>query len=931
MPQIRVKNGHASRTHRLNDTINEATNQRNLLNSTKTTGGDCGPSMASQGVAEVKPSEPSTSFSMKRGGIINASHLKQVQAQDSVSSDLARFDERYSSLQVESKCLRQIAQHWLRKSHATSEMRKPMCEKFELETVDSTINSSLFDDPPYERDEISYSDPPSCYGESAAEKQIGKPPDIQRNNSTNYDFGKYQQSGDSSTKPLCTGGYVETDSWDGIGKICLGFCGLCSRRTKHHLRSSKRQPNLKSGDEKSEVFDAPTNRNIESTISNNFNCVTLGTGEVKMLSQTQPGPDFEINQEATLTKVEDEKEKSCCLPSKLPGLQLDDSYSSGPESEQLCKRLGCLGTKQGMSLLSIHEDDDDWSTVSIKPPQNQALKMKNRNQTARSPQSLPNDHVSRPQTLELHEQFNCCNTHADPLVSDRQTSLLQNEILTFNSQSLGLVHPCYLNSTVSTPSNVCKDEASEQSQTYVCPKPNVSLPELSGHRTRSNTCHKISSLSSFFDTFPCAETMWPNSGSRNSKPYVFEKTCNESEALSQRTYVIAKIDLTESCGPQTYSIPSNSHCEVDDTVKNECLNQHNNNATNEVSPGTDFALPGMVKKPPSFLSLIKEARAANMVPPSLSTPSYSWEKKEAPENDYMTLPSRQPKRQKQVDELGKEITPKNEMEGVVETNPAMPSPQVNQNSTNETKAPSLQSVIENMQKLKATEMQMKVKKEKERSKKIGTESEKALTASQAMENTKGSLVVDYKERRRLRQQKELEEARKEVIEATRSALKDRIAFSKKEGNSTASLGVSKTLFCGSTKAMFSPNASLSNIEKVPEEVEEKEVPISEAVVEESKTELAHCPIPVADVSQDGVEKDGASKCEPFKREIGSKPRRGKKMRKKTKRVNDEKNINPLSPSNMQLVPVENTLVKSFPIFPSNRSQTFTTFITPGNS
>ncbi|KAL5972246.1 hypothetical protein TSMEX_000017 [Taenia solium] len=839
--------GSVSRTDHLNGIIKESPNRKNLLNSAKTTRGDCGPSMANQDVVEVKPpSMPGMSFSMESGGMVSVSDLKPMQVQgSSFPLDPANFSKKHSALQAKSKSLQKIAQHWLWKAHDTSKTKGPVCEKFELEAIDSTINSSLFDDPPYEKDEISFSDPPSCCGESAAEKYVGMPPDVQQNNSINCDFGDWPQSGDSSTKAL-----------------------YASRRTKRSLKPSKRQPNLGSGDQKPEV-----NSNVEYTIPQNLNCVTRGVGEVRMSSQTQPEINVRINQEESLTKVEEEEgEKSYSSSSKLQRMHLDDSYSSGPESEQLCKRLRCLKTRQGVSLLSIHEDDvDDWSAVGARQLLNQTPKTKNRSQIARSPRSPPGNHASREQSLGVDEQFNCCNAYADPLVSSRQTCLLQNDTLSLNSQSQEMTHPYYLNSSASTSSNVCKDVEFDRPQTYVQPKSNASLPELNGHKDKYNTFHRISSLSSFFDAFPCAEAMWRNPSPNNLKR-VFERPRNESEALSQRTYVIAKIDLAESFGARTYSIPSNTHSEVDDAEKKECLKQHNNNATNE-TPRVDFALPGVVKKPPSFLSLIKEARAANMIPPSLSTPSYSWEKKEFPEDDCMTLPARRSKQQEQqADESRKKITPKHEMkEGVVETKSTMPSPQVNQNSTTETKA---------------------------------------ITASQAIENAKGTVVVDYKERRRLRQQKELEEARKEVLEATRSALRDRIAFNKKEGNNTSSPGVSKTLFCGSTKAMFNPDASLGDIKKFPEKVEEEEVFKLEPVAEEPKTKTAPCATPIVDVSKMEVEKVAASKSEESpKKELESTPLQSKSRKKTAKKDCENKNANVPPPNNMQIVPVENALVK----------------------
>ncbi|CDI98708.1 conserved hypothetical protein [Echinococcus multilocularis] len=700
------------RIDRLSGIIEEGPNHRKVSNSTKNTRGDCDLPMANQDVTKVKPpSMPSTSFAMERGEILSTSGLKQKQIQGSPSPlDSEKFVKKHSFLQVRSKSLQRIAQHWLWKAHDSSKMKKPVCEKFELEPIDSKINSSLFDDPPYEKDEISFSDPPSC-GESAAEKYAERPPDVQQNNYINCDFGDWPQSGDSSTKAL-----------------------YANRRTKRSLKSSKRQPNLRSGDQKPEVFDVLVNNNVGCTIPHNLNCAIRGVGE---------------------------------------------------------------------------------------------------------------------------------------------------------------------------------DTVFHHSQLYAHPKSNVSLPEFNPHRGNRNISHKTSSLSSFFDAFSCAEDMWCSLSPNNSKPYALEKPHSEYDDLSQRTYVIAKIDLNESFGPRTYSIASNSHSEVDDTVKNECLKQRNNNATNEAPRKVDFALPGVVQKPPSFLSLIKEARAANMIPPSLSTPSYSWEKKETPENDYMTLPARRPRQQKQQADESEKVSSKHVTEELMQIKSATPPLQINQNSTTETKVPSLQSVIETMQKLKATEMQMKAIKEKERIKKINGESEKAITASQAMENAKGMSVVDYKERRRLRHQKELDEARKELLEATRSALRDRIAFSRKEGKSTSSFGVSKTLFCGSTKAMFNPDASLGDVERVPVKVEEKEVSTPEPVANVPKTEPPPYLTSFSNASKIEVEKVAATNFdEPPRKELKSTPPEAKKSRKKTdKQVNGNKNANVLPPNIMQIVPMENTLAE----------------------
>lgn len=240
---------------------------------------------------------------------------------------------------------------------------------------------------------------------------------------------------------------------------------------------------------------------------------------------------------------------------------------------------------------------------------------------------------------------------------------------------------------------------------------------------------------------------------------------------SRETYVIAKFDY-----------PADS----------------NNNAAVETNSQEAHALPGMPSKTPSFLSLIKEARSAGMVPASLPEPSYSWEKAEAKDDDCMTLPNR---RLKQPEGNTNQTDDKEEMQQSipVETN------QQNQNSTENKTAPSLQNVIETMQKLAATEQQVKAKKEAERVKKAAEEANVAKTAAEVMK--KAGAPVDYKERKRLRQQKEMEEARKELLEATTTALKDRLAFAKKDEKND-STEVSNKLFCGSTQAMFDPYAPL---------------------------------------------------------------------------------------------------------------------------
>lgn len=249
-------------------------------------------------------------------------------------------------------------------------------------------------------------------------------------------------------------------------------------------------------------------------------------------------------------------------------------------------------------------------------------------------------------------------------------------------------------------------------------------------------------------------------------------------------------------------------------------NQVDNRAENEEEGTMDFALPGVKRQPKPFIKLLKEAREANLVPPSLPTPSYSWEKMEGPEQDFMILPARRPKQLKESDSKdmnsGDNPTVSNnavEESPKVEKKPCPPDDLAKPKSV-----PSLQSVIESMQKCQEVERQLKAKKEAQRAKQVAGNIQKAMTASQALKTAKNTAPVDYKERRRLRQEKEIEEARKELMEAARSALKDRIEFNKKERrNSQATSTVGKTMFCGSTKAMFNPEAPIGEAEETASE------------------------------------------------------------------------------------------------------------------
>nr|CDS30019.1 hypothetical protein HmN_000911000 [Hymenolepis microstoma] len=237
------------------------------------------------------------------------------------------------------------------------------------------------------------------------------------------------------------------------------------------------------------------------------------------------------------------------------------------------------------------------------------------------------------------------------------------------------------------------------------------------------------------------------------------------------------------------------------------VNQSNNNAANDVSNATmEYALPEPEKKPAKFLQLIREARAANMIPPSLPVPSYSWEKKEVTEEgDYMVLPTRKPKKRDE-----KAPSP-SEAETTSTANNAI-NEDIDEKNKSKT-VPSLQDVIEKMQKVKEVEAQLRAKKERKQLDETKDDPGKSRPSVKSMKCEKDSVTLNYKERRRLRKEKEIEEAREELLESARNALKDRLEFNKSLKSAQNSENISKTLFGISTEDKNHPSISSREAEK----------------------------------------------------------------------------------------------------------------------
>ncbi|VDO00761.1 unnamed protein product [Rodentolepis nana] len=226
----------------------------------------------------------------------------------------------------------------------------------------------------------------------------------------------------------------------------------------------------------------------------------------------------------------------------------------------------------------------------------------------------------------------------------------------------------------------------------------------------------------------------------------------------------------------------------DDEETYDHANQSNNNAANDISNATiEYALPEQEKKPTKFLQLIREARAANMVPPSLPVPSYSWEKKEVTdEGNCMVLPTRKPKKRDE------KASTQPETETTSSANNAIKED--NEVVEKSKPAPSLQDVIEKMQKIKEVEAELRAKREKKQLEERQNNSVKSGPFGKSAECEKGFATLNYKERRRLKREKEIEEARKELMETARSALKDRLEFNKTLKSANNSENVSITLF-----------------------------------------------------------------------------------------------------------------------------------------
>ncbi|BHF73460.1 hypothetical protein SprV_0401654100 [Sparganum proliferum] len=212
----------------------------------------------------------------------------------------------------------------------------------------------------------------------------------------------------------------------------------------------------------------------------------------------------------------------------------------------------------------------------------------------------------------------------------------------------------------------------------------------------------------------------------------------------------------------------------------------------------DYALPGTPKKPQTLLAQLREARELGIGVPSLPTPSYSWDRirdeAENPSNSVQTRPRR--RKNKPLEKS----TPA----------PTLPK----QSPATSTKTPSISDILENLRKVKEAEEKLKSCKQEKlmEEREVAGKDMQPLTASEAITQMTGAPIVDFKERRRLRQQSKIEEERKELLAMTENALKDRKEQQRRiTQNDSSQLG--ELLFCGSTKAMFDPNAP--TLERVP--------------------------------------------------------------------------------------------------------------------
>ncbi|VDL60296.1 unnamed protein product [Hymenolepis diminuta] len=435
---------------------------------------------------------------------------------------------------------------------------------------------------------------------------------------------------------------------------------------------------------------------------------------------------------------------------------------------------------------------------------------------------------------------------------------------------------------------------------------NETLPQSSDHETLTADVHAHSKT-----TVICAKTsVTETSKARTLRVTLRNKpisVVNGAKDLWNKKKVITTMENSPIFQGSTIH-RSNISNTSDHEETHDYVNQSNNNAANDVRKSEiGFALPEPEKKPPKFLQLIREARAANMIPPSLPTPSYSWERKEFIEEDNcMVLPTRKPKKRDE-----KASSPS-------EAETASTENKATDNDINKPKpVPSIQDVIETMQKIKEAEAQLKARKERSQLDKAKDDSGRILPSTQSKECKKESVVVNYKERRRLRKEKEIEEAREQLMEATRNALKDRLEFNKDLKSANNSTNISKTLFGISTDDINYPNAPLSESEKCVDIVEEVEANITPPQLDDRKGDnsklLSNSELKVdenAVVSQPNAsETDSQTK---FTKESGE--RTCKKIRKKN---HSNKYSNPNSIASPSLLERKNVLVPQTADAPHN--------------
>ncbi|VDD82462.1 unnamed protein product [Mesocestoides corti] len=691
---------------------------------------------------------------------------------------------------------------------------KKRWEKFNLKSKDTACCSSVCDDPPYENSDSDTLDDNSFDSAVVAEDTHKKALlDTRQSKSVDCFIGNWLATQNNSSKidsfAIDPDGETECDV---VESGRLGFCGLCSwhrkgRRQKNLKRRQLKAPQVEQIVEHCGVQKAGDLESTSARIS------TPGTPSFSDI-RVSPPPKFDSTVEFRLMEaVTKEKTKSYSSIEEAEQQHLSTSYSSGAESEQLCRRLQCLIPQEdAWSKTSYAEDNDsDWAVMKYETDVGQTI-VAGSSKTNASLSPLPPEgyqvlHTSCPQSPVEVKQSNCSNVHLAEVITGFETCFVENNALLCNTFDQRITNYNKTESTISTPSSATeryKDGPLNSARSGFHYGLHFSLPELNLCKNgRKSTLtmvrhnYGIKGSCSIFDSMP--HLRQPHRLYHTPRP------------VSQTTYVIAKIDLPDSVGQRTYSIISNSHSECSlggvvettksDTTNVKCQLQSNNNAAVEPCSSQDHALPGMVQKEPTLLSLIKEARAVGMVPESLPEPSYSWTKKEASDDDCMILPNRRLKQTEMKEKASRNNGEK------VESGLAPPTLQPNPPSVAKGHDTSLQSVIETMQKLKSAEMQIKALKEAQNTRKNTISTNQEVAATVPIGKAPEATVVDYKERKRLRRQKELEEARKELLEATKSALKDRIAFHmREEGHTPPDVH-------GSTLANVEPKEHLTDAEK----------------------------------------------------------------------------------------------------------------------